>query len=165
MKVIYYGYREWSFKIFNKLKITNKYLVTHKDYSIIDTIKPDLVFFVGWSDIIPQEIIENNLCVCLHPSPLPKYRGGSPIQNQLLKNEKNSMVSLFVMDKGVDTGDILFQSPISLLGELDDIFNEIVREGIKGIDFIVDNFQEIPIFRKKQDLDSGTFFNRSPLRS
>lgn len=68
------------------------------------------------------------------------------------------MVSLFVMDNGIDTGDILFQSPISLLGELDDIFNEIVREGIKGIDFIVDNFQEIPTFRKKQDLDSGTFF-------
>jgi methionyl-tRNA formyltransferase len=160
MKIVYYGYREWSFKIFNKLQITNKYLVTHKDYGFIDTIKPDLVFFVGWSDIIPKHIIENNLCVCLHPSPLPKYRGGSPIQNQLLKNEKKSMVSLFVMDEGIDTGDILFQSPISLTGELGDIFNEIVREGTKGINFIVDNFQEIPIFRKKQDLDSGTFFNR-----
>ena len=160
MKIVYYGYREWSFKIFNKLETPNKYLVTHKDYSIIDEIKPDLVFFVGWSDIVPQNIIENNLCVCLHPSPLPKYRGGSPIQNQLLKNEKNSMVSLFIMDNGIDTGDILFQSPISLLGELDNIFNEIVREGIKGINFIVDNFQEIPIFKKKQDLDSGTFFSR-----
>ncbi len=160
MKIVYYGYREWSFKIFNKLKITKKYLVTHKDYNLIGDIKPDLVFFVGWSDIIPKHIIQNNLCVCLHPSPLPKYRGGSPIQNQLLKNEKNSMVSLFVMDDGIDTGDILFQSPISLNGELEDIFNQIIKEGIKGVNFIVDNLEEIPTFRKKQDLNAGSFFKR-----
>ena len=160
MKIIYYGYREWSFKIFNKLKTSDKYLVTHKDYNIIDTIKPDLVFFVGWSDMVPKEIIENNLCVCLHPSPLPKYRGGSPIQNQLLRNEKTSMVSLFMMDAGVDTGDILFQSPISLEGSLDDIFDNIITQGTIGIDFIVDNFDNIPIFREVQDLDSGSFFNR-----
>ena len=30
MKVVYYGYREWSFKIFNKLKITNKYFESSK---------------------------------------------------------------------------------------------------------------------------------------
>ena len=36
MKVVYYGYREWSFKIFNKLKTTDKYLITHKDYEVIE---------------------------------------------------------------------------------------------------------------------------------
>ena len=46
MKVVYYGYRDWSFKIFNNLNVTDKYLVTHKDYKIINNIKPDLVFFV-----------------------------------------------------------------------------------------------------------------------
>jgi methionyl-tRNA formyltransferase len=85
---------------------------------------------------------------------------GSPIQNQLLKNEKKSMVSFLLWITVLILGIFYFQSPISLEGELGDIFNEIVREGIKGINFIVDNFQEIPIFRKKQDLDSGSFFNR-----
>ncbi|MDA7491754.1 formyltransferase family protein [bacterium] len=160
MKVVYYGYRDWSFKIFNNLNVTNKYLVTHKDYNIVNNIKPDLVFFVGWSDMIPKEIIDNNLCVCLHPSPLPKYRGGSPIQNQLLKNEKTSMVSLFIMDEGIDTGDILFQGKINLKGQLKDIFSEIVQQGSKGVNFIVDNFNEIPIIRNKQELSGGTFFNR-----
>ena len=72
MKVVYYGYRDWSFKIFNNLNVTNKYLVTHKDYNIVNNIKPDLVFFVGWSDMIPKEIIDNNLCVCLPPFTITK---------------------------------------------------------------------------------------------
>ena len=160
MKVVYYGYRKWSFKIFNKLKTTDKYLITHKDYEVIEKIKPDLIFFVGWSDLVPKHIIDNNLCICLHPSPLPHYRGGTPIQNQLLNNEKTSMVSLFIMDEGIDTGDILFQSPISLEGSLDNIFDNISREGIKGINFIVDNFDNIHTFRRVHDLGVGSFFNR-----
>lgn len=88
MKVVYYGYRDWSFKIFNNLNVTDKYLVTHKDYKIINNIKPDLVFFVGWSDIVPETIIANNLCVCLHPSPLPKYRGVVLFKINYLKMKK-----------------------------------------------------------------------------
>ena len=160
MKIVYYGYREWSFKIFNHLEVESKYLVTHEDYSVIDHIKPDVVFFVGWSCIIPSEVLENNVCICLHPSPLPKYRGGSPIQNQLLNNEKNSMVSLFIMDEGIDTGDILFQSPFSLEGSLNIIFERIVVVGIEGVNFIVDNLDKIHIIRYKQDLDFGSFFKR-----
>jgi methionyl-tRNA formyltransferase len=97
MKIVYYGYRDWAINIFSKLEISEKYLITSKNYSILEHIEPNLVFFIGWSDIIPKEIIEKYTCICLHPSPLPKYRGGSPIQHQIINGEVDSAVTFFVV--------------------------------------------------------------------
>ena len=160
MKLVYYGYRDWSFEIFKGIEAKEKYLVTTQDYDIIDSISPDLIFFVGWSYKIPEEIVSNYTCVCLHPSPLPKYRGGSPIQNQILRNEKESAVSLFVMDKGLDTGDILYQSEFSLRGSLDDIFDRITAIGTKGINTVVANADNLNNIKTKQDDSEATFFRR-----
>ena len=85
----------------------------------------DLVLFIGWSWIVPKNFISRNTCVCFHPSDLPKYRGGSPIQNQIIRGEKNSAVTLFLMSEKMDAGPIVFQESMSLSGSLDDIFNRI----------------------------------------
>ena len=58
MKIAYYGYRDWSISIFSKLDIEEKYLISNKDYDILEFIKPDLVFFIGWSHIIPNILID-----------------------------------------------------------------------------------------------------------
>ena len=67
----------------------------------------------------------------LHPSPLPKYRGGSPIQNQIINGEKKSAVSIFIMNQDLDAGPICRQEEISLCGNLDNIFDRIVIAGTK----------------------------------
>ena len=112
MKLCCVGYREWALKIYKKLE--NKgfeiYLIDNKsdfDENKIIDYDPDFILFYGWSWIIQERLINDYLCVMLHPSPLPKYRGGSPIQNQIINGEKDSAVSLFIMDKGIDTGDIM----------------------------------------------------------
>jgi len=160
MKIVYYGYRDWSFDIFRNVKLKDKYLITTQDYDIIESVDPDLVFFVGWSYIIPDHIVNNYTCVCLHPSPLPKYRGGSPIQNQILNNEKESAVSFFIMDEGLDTGDILYQSSFSLNGSLGDIFDRISILGDEGINYIIDNFNDLVKIRTKQNNNNVSFFKR-----
>ena len=160
MKLVYYGYRDWAFEVFRGVRTKEKYLVTTQDYDIVDSIKPDLVFFVGWSYKIPENIVNDYTCVCLHPSPLPKYRGGSPIQNQILRNEKDSSVSLFIMDEGLDTGDVLYQSEFSLSGSLDDIFDRIVTIGVRGINYITNNANNLNNIKTKQDDSVATFFRR-----
>jgi len=160
MKVLYYGYRDWAFKIFKGIELKNKYLSTTQDYDIIEKIEPDLVFFVGWSYKIPEHIVSNYTCVCLHPSPLPKYRGGSPIQNQILCDEKESAVSLFVMDEGLDTGDVLYQSNFSLDGTLSDILDRVSILGVRGINHIINSSGDLNNIRLKQDNSAATFFKR-----
>ena len=56
----------------------------------IKKINPKLIFFPDWSWIIPNEIVQKYQCVCFHESNLPKFRGGSPIQNQIIRGIKKT---------------------------------------------------------------------------
>ena len=93
MRIVCVGYRDWALNIYGQLQRefpehTFLMQLSKKDYSEIqiEQFKPDLVLFYGWSDIIGSRMIESGKCLMLHPSPLPKYRGGSPIQNQIIRN-------------------------------------------------------------------------------
>ena len=108
------GYRDWALNLFNNVNnsvIEKCIYIDDKDLleEMIDIYNPTYIFFIGWSWIVEDDIVNNYPCICLHPSPLPKYRGGSPIQHQIINGEVESAVTLFKMDKGIDTGDILFQ--------------------------------------------------------
>ncbi len=126
-----------------------------KKKKIID-FNPDYVLFYGWSWVISKELISNYICVMLHPSPLPKYRGGSPLQNQIINGETDSAVTLFIMDQGIDTGDIIGQKYLSLKGELNTIFKNITRIGFS----LTMDFLKNGIKRRKQNHSEATFFNR-----
>lgn len=78
--------------------------------------KPDLVVVVAYGKILPKSVLEvpGFGCVNIHPSLLPKFRGPSPIQNALLLGEKETGVSIMLMDEGMDTGDILIQKSLAI---------------------------------------------------
>lgn len=114
----------------------------------------DVVFYYGWSWFVKEPILSNHICLCLHPSPLPRYRGGSPIQNQILAGETESAVSVFKMSEGIDDGDIYKQTPISLEGSLVDIFCRMTEAGILLTkDFIHDLVSENLTFVPQKDLE------------
>tara|TARA_R100000008_G_C3560563_1_gene155892 strand:- start:33 stop:695 length:663 start_codon:yes stop_codon:yes gene_type:complete len=159
-KVIVCGYRDWSYELYSKLESYDYDVVYIDDKDFleiaIEEIQPEIIFFIGWSWIVEQYIIENYRCICLHPSPLPKYRGGSPIQHQIINGEKESAVTLFEMDKGIDTGDILYQKHFTLNGDLDDIFKRIIEIGFDGICNILEGNYKVV----KQDDKKATFYKR-----
>ena len=97
----------------------------------LDQENPDLVLFYGWSWKIEESVIDNYRCLMLHPSPLPKYRGGSPIQNQIINGETSSAVTIIEMTNELDAGDILAQEKFSLDGNIADILKKITRIGTR----------------------------------
>ena len=79
----------------------------------------------------------------LHPSKLPDFAGGSPLQNQIIRNIKKSAITLFVMSKKIDQGNIIAQKMIMLTGELRDIFNRIIKTGtLLSLNIIKKNYIE-----------------------
>lgn len=161
MKILLFAYREWAKKVYEDLtwcqnNLDIKLCTTNEEILRIPDMNPDIIFFVGWSDIIPDDIIEKYDCYCMHPSPLPKYRGGSPIQNQIINGEKTSAVTIFKMTSKLDAGPIAFQKSFDLSGSLENIFDRIEAATILGILAMINN----PIKLVEQNEDESTYFKR-----
>ncbi|MFD2532956.1 formyltransferase family protein [Gracilimonas halophila] len=136
MKIACITYRSWASEIYNKLAKTydeHEFLLIHSKENFseegVKSFKPDIILWYGWSWMISNEFVDNYESIMLHPSPLPKYRGGSPIQNQIINGETKSAVTLFRMTKELDKGDIYIQQEISLNGYIEDIFERIIKVG------------------------------------
>ncbi|MBN18540.1 MAG: methionyl-tRNA formyltransferase [Chloroflexi bacterium] len=127
MNYVYCAHREYSLNVFKKLKKKYKNFILIKDkenltISKIQNIDPKFIFFPDWSWILPNEIIKNYQCVCIHESNLPKFRGGSPLQNQIIRGIKKTKSTAFLMNEKIDAGKILLKKELSLDGTLDEIF-------------------------------------------
>lgn len=85
----------------------------------IKDLNPDLVVVASFGKIIPQEIlnIPRLGAVNIHPSKLPKYRGPSPIQSQILDGITDSAISFILMDEQMDHGPLIFQEPYEIKPE------------------------------------------------
>lgn len=82
-----------------------------ENIEIIKKIEPDYIFVVGLSQLVPQEMIElaKKGVVGFHPTPLPKYRGRAALVWQILLGVHHTKCTLFMIDEGMDSGDILGQ--------------------------------------------------------
>jgi methionyl-tRNA formyltransferase len=99
-------------------------------YNAIKELKPATVFHNGWSWIVPKEFHEMCPNVVLHPGKLPKDRGGSPIQNQILNGETWTYNNLMEVGEGLDEGGIYCKKEISLEGEADDVWARMTATGL-----------------------------------
>jgi methionyl-tRNA formyltransferase len=162
MRIVCVGYRMWALNIYDALanSTDHVYLIfrTKAQYceDVVRDFKPDLILFYGWSWHVPDGLLKDYVCLMLHPSPLPKYRGGSPLQNQIIAGEKNSKVSIFIMNNEIDAGDLVGQDEISLEGELEEILKQIEDVGFKlTLKILADG-----LFPEAQDHGSATYFKR-----
>lgn len=88
-----------------------------KDEDFIAHLKDYPLFIVAsYGKIIPKVILDlpKHGILNVHPSLLPKYRGASPIQNQILENEEHVGTTIMHMDEEMDHGDIIKQKEIKI---------------------------------------------------
>lgn len=88
----------------------------------LELAKIETIFFPHWSFIIPASIYERFECVMFHMTDLPYGRGGSPLQNLITRGHRETKISCFRCDGGIDTGPIYQKEPLSLDGTAAEIF-------------------------------------------
>ena len=136
--------------------------------SAISALTPDILVVSGWYHLIGKSILDIPRLgvLALHASYLPYYRGGAPLVWQIINDEKYAGISLFYMDEGVDSGDIVEQERI-LINEDDDISSLYSRVGSIGIKMLADSLEKISngiVIRKKQPIidDMDVYPQREP---
>ncbi len=77
---------------------------------------PDYLLVIGWSQICTPEVLAlpSRGVIGYHPAPLPLNRGRAVIPWTILQRQTETGASLFWMDAGVDSGDILVQHHFTL---------------------------------------------------
>lgn len=96
------------------LKINNindpETIISLKEHEI------DWLFIIGWSQIAKKEVLESPVkgCIGMHPTLLPTGRGRAAIPWAIIKGLDKTGVTMFKLDEGVDTGEIIGQISIPL---------------------------------------------------
>ncbi len=122
IKHIFLSKKNLNNKIFQKIclqkipfsKVIN--VNSKKVESIIKKNKPDLNIVAGFPYIIKKKIynIPKYGTINLHAGKLPEYRGGSPLNWQIINNEKKIGISIIKLTQKLDAGDIICSKKFDL---------------------------------------------------
>ncbi len=133
---------------------------------ILEQLQPELIVVTAFGKILPPEVLNfpKYGCINIHASLLPRYRGAAPIQWCVLNGETVSGVTSMQMDAGLDTGDMLLQSQISVTenmtsGQLHDALSEL---GAQVLSDTLDALLRGELHPQKQD---DSLSNYAPMLS
>ncbi|MDY3305944.1 methionyl-tRNA formyltransferase [Psychrobacter sanguinis] len=73
--------------------------------------QPDIMVVAAYGLILPIGVLETPThgCLNIHASLLPRWRGAAPIHRALLAGDEQTGITIMQMDKGLDTGDMLYK--------------------------------------------------------
>lgn len=99
-------------------------------------IRPSKIFIPHWSYIIPAEIFGKFECIVFHMTDLPYGRGGSPLQNLIVRGHTKTKISALRVVQDLDAGPIYLKKDLDLHGTANEIFlraSVVIGQMIKDI--------------------------------
>jgi methionyl-tRNA formyltransferase len=168
-KYIILSEKSWNSNLANQLKLQFlfsewKTINSKEDFNIDFLLEysPNKIFIPHWSHIITPEIYENYECIVFHMTDLPFGRGGSPLQNLIIRGVKTTKISAIKVKKGLDTGDVYLKRTLKLDGTANEIFQrstfiieEMISDIIKNKIKPVPQVGEIVEFKRRKPEESN----------
>lgn len=142
------------------IKITNS-VKTEENIQLIRKLNPVLILVMGWRTLIPKEILDvpKKGAVAVHESLLPKYRGFAPVNWAVINGEEATGVTLFYMNEGMDSGEIIDQKIIHI--GVNDTAHQIYQKTKKAsVDLIAQHIESLmkgKTLRLPQNDDEATY--------
>lgn len=127
----------------------------------VSKLAPDVCVVVAYGKIIPPWLLElpPHSCLNIHASLLPRYRGAAPIQRAIMNGEKETGVSIMLLDEGMDTGPVLRQKAVRIA--VDDnagtLYDKLAAVGAELLGEVLDKIQEGKITSVPQDDSFATY--------
>lgn len=141
--------------------VTPKTVNTEEFVNKLKELDIDYIVVVAFGQMIGKVLLEAypDRIINLHPSKLPEYRGASPMQFSILNGDKITSATTMLIEKGMDSGDILMQKDVEIK-DSDDYTSMEEKLGEIGAYAIRDtllNFDSLYEKRIKQDNEKATF--------
>ena len=169
LNTVFFGTPDFAMPVLEALKKTghnvshfqSKSLKDEKVFEEFKNLKPDLCVVAAYGKILPSRYLEipKYGFLNVHPSLLPKYRGPSPIQTAILNGDKETGVTIMVVDAEVDHGPILAQKTynLQLTTYNPQASKELFELGAKLLIKILPKFINGEIEVKLQEHEKATF--------
>ncbi len=120
-----------------------------------------LFIVAAYGKIIPKEVLDipSHGTLNVHPSLLPKYRGASPLQSQILAGEKEIGVTIMLIDEAMDHGPIIAQQKIDIeeMPSAPKLLEILAHDGGKLLSEVIPKWIDKEIKPKEQNHEEATF--------
>ncbi|NLH45611.1 MAG: methionyl-tRNA formyltransferase [Acholeplasmataceae bacterium] len=137
-------------------KIRNKEFIEE-----LRALKPELIVVVAFGQFLPKDILQMPKygCINVHASLLPKYRGAAPIHYAIMNGEKETGVTIMMMDEGMDTGAMLSKSVIEISDDMTMgcLHDQLKIAGAKLLIDVVEGLERGTIKPIPQNNDEATY--------
>ena len=141
-------------KKFSKKIILLQNINSTKSFKKLNELKFDLFILAGYPQILKKKIfqIPKKMTINLHGGPLPAYRGGSPLNWQIINQEKEIGISIIKIDEGIDTGDIIEEKKFKLFknDNIKTVHDKANKHFSEMLFKIIKKLKKGKIFLKKQ---------------
>ncbi len=130
-------------------------------FDLLQTLAPDLIVVTAYGKILPERVLNYPKygCVNVHGSLLPEYRGAAPMQRAIMEGKTVTGVTTMMMNKGLDTGDMLLKGEVSI--EQEDNFETIHdKMGVCSAEVLrrtLNAIEEGTLVREAQDDSLATY--------
>ena len=81
-----------------------------------------MIFFPHWSEKLPPDVVDQYECVMFHMTDLPYGRGGSPLQNLIVRGHTETQMTAFRATNEIDAGPVYLKKPMKLMGTAETLF-------------------------------------------
>ncbi|MEK9627956.1 MAG: methionyl-tRNA formyltransferase [Nitrospinota bacterium] len=151
-----------SFAVENDLPVLQPATVNTEEF--IESIlkdRPDYIVVVAFGQILSEKFLKvpKQFCINLHSSLLPKYRGAAPINRAILNGDTVSGVTTMIMDKGMDTGDILLmhEVPIEPNDDAKSLHDKLAEDGAELVLETLSRLEKNDLMPTPQNDDRATY--------
>jgi methionyl-tRNA formyltransferase len=166
-RYIVVGSKSWNRQVFEqkiRLYPGEWHFIDSREALTLETLQslaPRYLFFLHWSWKVPNEIIDKYECVCFHITDVPYGRGGSPLQNLILRGHQHTKLTALRMTREFDAGPIYGQENLCLAGNAEEIYIRATDLAAQMIQRIIEEQPEpvtqtgeVVIFKRRKPEES-----------
>jgi methionyl-tRNA formyltransferase len=157
--------KQKDLKVYSPEKIDREYFAQN-----LKSLDADMAIVVAFGQILSKEVLAELKFgwINIHYSLLPKFRGAAPVQRAILQGERETGISFFAIEEGLDTGPIIKSYPYqlsdsattdSVLQELNVLATQKIEEIITGIEN--DSFEPV---KQSGEVSTAPKMNEMDLR-